>query len=168
MKTKKSINKTKGVTQSIGMQIDVRATVIEEKSDYYRSRSKGKLFAFKELPKVFRQLIKDLEKTKFYKDKGYVWFYLDTVGTKSSGTFKFNPEGKTIQEMFKSVTQKDYSKLPPNERTFFFKGDWPMTVFLMRVPGMGYRRVVVEGVSHQNVHGVAPIVVIKKVKTRVP
>ena len=31
-----------------------------------------------------------------------------------------------------------------------------MTVFLMR-PGFGYRRVVLEGVSHRNVRGVAPV-----------
>jgi hypothetical protein len=124
----------------------VKARVLERDSNYVQSRANGTLFTLEELARLISTILKDLENTRRYKLTGYVGFYLDTVGMDFGwNTFKFNPKAKTLQTMFKPVTEADYDALPFNERARFWSGEQPLYVGLRRDPCGYYGRLDVNG-----------------------
>ena len=106
--------------------------------------------------------------------------YLDTVGTKLNGYYRFDLEGQTVAEMFIAVTdnrgltleqggkeseiKKTWSSLPFNESARFLGGDQPLAVGVGRYEDTdmddGY--VDVNGYSKPLV---APVVVVKQTQT---
>lgn len=135
--------------------------VIDGVSDRFESAEKGHRFTLEELPQYLKVIIKLLENTRSYKEDGCVSFRLDTIGTNMPRYSEFNPEGQTLQEMFKSVSKSEYSNLLFNKSARFFHGDEPLVVTLLRAPdGLGGRVNVVGNFSPQLY---APVVVVKHV-----
>ena len=138
--------------------ISLQVKILEQIANHEQSKQKGQLLSLDELPQFLREHIKDLENTSYYKEKGYVWFYLVTAGTELDGYFKVNQDGKTFEEMLQKVSKKEYNNLPFNEKARFWRGNQPLRVGLNRGPGGG--RLGVTG-SYSPQLG-APVVVVKQ------
>ena len=147
-------------TRTREVQTHATATVLQERGNYDQSMQKGTLLTLEELPKFLKTGIQDLENTEHYKENGYVWFYLSTKGTDKRGFHKFNPDAETVDEMFKKVSEKQYYKLPFTERAYFYGGNQPFSVGLVREPDFGVGRVYVGG--YGSPRDVAPVVVVKQ------
>jgi hypothetical protein len=76
------------------------------------------------------------------------------------GTYWFNPEAKTRQEMFKPVIESEYHDLPCNERVRFWAGEHPLQVYLGRDPNSYDWCVDVYGSYNPQIP--APVVVAKQ------
>ncbi|MDE1768671.1 MAG: hypothetical protein KGH64_00050 [Candidatus Micrarchaeota archaeon] len=131
----------------------------ELSAGFEESKKVGKLFTLEEFPKVFNSLVNGLENTKAYKLNGYVFFYLDTIGTNMNGYYKFNPAGKTVQEMFQQVSEMEYRHLPFENQSYIHGGSMPLRVFLEHDSFIHGGRLNVLGDGRLG--GVAPVVVTK-------
>lgn len=149
------------ITTKPQAQAESAATVriLEQKANFEQSKAKGRLLTLDELPEFLSTRMKELEGTESYRQTGYVWFYLGTVGTTMNGAYGFNPTGRTLEEMFKRITEDEYCALPSTDRARFTAGDKPVAVYLRHDEGVGDRRVVVFGDAW--VKHVAPVVVVK-------
>ena len=144
------------VAQKDGSALAVK--IIEEEADYAKVKAKYMLPTLEMLPKLINSgLLKDLENTASYLQKGCTGFYLDTIGTKLNGRFRFNPKGQTVQDMFKKVTENQYLNLPFTERATFFAGDQPLFVGLRYDPFVYGGRLFV--LSTDSLPRAAPVVV---------
>lgn len=147
-------------TEVVAKAPEQTVRVLEHKADLARSKAKGTLLTLDELPEFLSAHMKELEETEHYKKHGTVWFYLDTVGTEMKGRYRFNQEAKSMEEMFKPVTNEEYENLPFNEKARFWSGDKPLSVLIYRDPDVRLRRLSVYGDDRPM--GIAPVVVAKQ------
>ncbi len=137
--------------------------ILEQKADFAQSKAQGTLLTLEEVPEFLKTRMKELENTAFCRKNGYVWFYLDTVGTELHGTYQFYPEAKSLQEMLKPVIESVYHDLPCDERVRFFAGEHPLMVYVGLNPDIHDWRVDVYGNYKPNC--AAPLVVTKEVQS---
>ena len=152
------------------------AGVVEQKGDFTQSKTLGSLLTLTELPKFLSTGgIKDLENTAFYKQNGYVLFYLDTLGIEIHdscyGSCKFNPKGQTLQEIFKHVSESECRDLPFNERAHFWAIDHkkPLLAVLQADDGRtppGTVKVFLTFNAYFGPSFVAPVVVVKQTEPK--
>jgi hypothetical protein len=138
----------------------VKTKVLEWSADYVQSKTRGTQLTLEELPNFLSTRLEDLENTKSYRRDGHVWFYLGTVGTDMDGPYRFDQEARTLQEMFKPVTETEYDLLPFSERARFWAGDKPLSVHLWLNPLVDGKRLGIDGVDSP-LH-LAPVVVVKQ------
>jgi hypothetical protein len=139
---------------------NVFAVVKEMRATFTESKEIGTLLNLEELPKFISEGgIKLLENTDHYRERGWVSFFIDVVGMNMHGFFRFNTEGKTVDEMFIPISKNEYFKLPFNERARFWRGILPLSVELGRSPDFNGWRLGIGGVKPDVV---APVVVVKQ------
>ena len=137
--------------------IAIKVTDAEPGSDQFEHADD--FLTFPEFVSAFTAIVEGLENTNFYKNHGYVWFYLNSTGLKTQGYFKLNPAGKTIEEMFIPVSTNEYSRLPYRERAYFLPGEQRMRIYLGHDPRACRARIVV---GHNKPQYPAPAVVVKQ------
>ena len=116
-------------------------------ADYQRSGDiaseyNGTRIKLERLPQLLNspEFVKSIEGTDSYKSKGEIWFWTGTVGTNLSGYCRINPQGKTLEKMFRFISKEFDSKVqavPFNERAYFDKveGSQPVAV---EIRGTGF------------------------------
>ena len=128
--------------------------IIEHEADYQKSAEvarehNGTLIRLERLPQLLNdpEFVKSVEGTESYKRIGHTWFWTDTVGTNLSGYYRINPQGKTLDEMFTFISKDFDSKVqavPFNERVYFYKGNQPLAVDVLR-SDVNRERLYVDG-----------------------
>ncbi len=108
--------------------------MIEHGLGSMQSKEAGMLLSLEELPKFLNGMLKDLENTEHYMKNGYVFFYLATVGTSMNGPYRFDPLAKTLEGMFRPVSEREYRNLPFEERARFWPGKHRLSVGIGRSP----------------------------------
>jgi UDP:flavonoid glycosyltransferase YjiC (YdhE family) len=151
------------VTTATRNQEHFAVRVLQRYANYAHSKAAGTMLTLEELPQLLRTSLAALENTRHFQQKGYVLFYLLTVGTEMDGPHKFNPEGTTFYEMFKPVTIEEFSKLPFNEKAYFYGGTRPLYVMIGSTKNGGEGRINVSAEGNYELD--APIVVVKKGRT---
>ena len=137
------------------------------KLDFNSAQREGMLFGLEELPKFLKTVIGHLENSGTFKENGHVWFYLDTKGTRMDGYYRFNINGKTLEEMFVKLENNESNPREPidqfddianfKEKARFTSGKQRLTVGIYR-DDLGEAYVQIVG-SPEN--EVAPVTVFK-------
>ena len=141
--------------------------VVEQMADYQRSvdvarEHNGTLIRLERLPQLLNDpdFVKSIESTESYKRNGSVWFWTDTVGTNLNGYYRINPQGKSLDDMFRFISASLDTKakeVPFNERAYFWIGNYPLSVGI-RGSDSDYGRLVVYG--DDGLDNAAPVVVV--------
>jgi len=145
-------------------ETEMTINILQQKGNRAVAKEMGRLLTLEELPKFLSSRMRELEDTKYYNKHGHTWFYLGTKGMRTNGHHRFNREAETLQEMFKPVTEGEYSALPFGEKAGLWAGKGPLIVSISRDVLAGAWHVGISG--DFNSKGVAPVMVVKQTKAQ--
>lgn len=145
------------------------AKVIDGGNSFEKSKKAGELLTFEDLPTYLKPLIGELEKTKSFKQRGFVRFYINTMGTGMKGPFEFEINGRTVAQMFQPVTKDRFGSLQPERRAYFFNGggERPLTVELRRASDSNDVRIVIGADLSTNDEAATTVTVVKKLNLEI-
>lgn len=135
------------------------------KADFAVSRRSAELFELHEVP--FKEVVRKLESTQVYAELGFAWCFLETLGTRMDGYFRYNECAGTFREMFERLEGKDgkdpldlFNGLPFVERARFIGGNRRLTLGVYNERCGGARISVVDSGEGEE----APVILAKAIR----
>ncbi len=136
--------------------------LINEKADFELSRSRAVLFELREIP--FKDALRKLEGTQQYGEVGFAWCFLETLGTRMDGYFRYNEGAETFSDMFVKLTRRrgrdpldQFNDIPFLERARFIGGNRRLTLGVYQEKFGGARISIVDSSEEEE----APVIMAK-------
>ena len=136
--------------------------LINEKADFGLSRSRAVLFELHEIP--FKDALRKLEDTPQYGEIGFAWCFLETIGTRMDGYFRYNEDAETFNDMFVRLTRRrgrdpldQFNDTPFLERARFIGGNRRLTLGVYQEKFSGARISIVDSSEEEE----APVIIAK-------
>ena len=125
---------------------DVSTPVVVEKSSNYFSsyllaeKKRTKLITPERLVDQLdnERFLMALERTSFYSQNSYIWFWTGAIGTNLNGYYAIDIDGKSKKLRFVSMQWTgELDNLPFNRRVYFHQGNGPITIDMWKTSKHG-------------------------------
>ncbi len=121
--------------------------VVEKSSNYFSSyllaeKKRTKLITPERLVEQLdnERFLMALERTSFYNQNGYIWFWTGAIGTNLNGYYALDIDDKSKRKKLRFVSTQwteELDNLPFNRRVYFHQGNGPISIDMWKTSKHG-------------------------------
>jgi hypothetical protein len=125
----------------------IAPTLVEKPANYFTSylaatKSRGSLITPEKLIDYLgdERFITSLERTGFYGESGYIWFWTGAIGTNLNGYHAIDIDNKSKRKKLRFVSMQwteELDNMPFNRRVYFHQGNGPISVDIWKTSKHG-------------------------------